>query len=105
SVSPHRSVERLDVRSIGRIVKAVAKAQGLRSCEVASTPAASCLWHALPRSRNATAGDCSNARARPALNRADLHAGFRGTDDADLQGRPPARTIPAPGVAERQLKQ
>ena len=28
SVSPHRSVERLDVRSIGRIVKAVAKAKG-----------------------------------------------------------------------------
>ena len=28
SVSPHRSVERLDVRSIGRIVKAVAIAKG-----------------------------------------------------------------------------
>jgi integrase/recombinase XerC len=29
SVGPHRSIERLDVRSIGRIVKAVAEARGL----------------------------------------------------------------------------
>jgi hypothetical protein len=88
SVGPRASAERLDVRSIHRIVSGISQSKGLAAYP--SAPAEACLRYSHARSWSAAAGSRHDARTRESFYVADLHASLNGSNAGGVQTCTPA---------------